>query len=291
MTTIQQLAAQSGVSVATVSRALNGSPEVSEATRERILELARELDYTPSAAARTLVKQPLARGRRDPRDRRRPPGPAAPLLPGGARRPQARGRRLGYDLLLFATERAGQRLRRHALVPAPRRPSRRRRRRHHGLRRPRPRDARSSRASELPCIAVDADLGGPRTGVVMSENRRGRRARRAPPARARARAHRHDHRRARRRRRATTASTATATSSRRSGSSARDEYVRRGRLLRRERLPRDAAAARARRAPDRDLRRQRPDGRRRAARRERAGRARARRTSPSSASTTSRSPR
>src|ERR1041384_320129 len=55
MTTIQQIAAKSGVSIATVSRALNGSPEVSEATRERILELARELDYTPSAAARTLV--------------------------------------------------------------------------------------------------------------------------------------------------------------------------------------------------------------------------------------------
>ena len=27
--------------------------------------------------------------------------------------------------------------------------------------------------SGLPCIAVDADLGGPRTGVVMSENRQG----------------------------------------------------------------------------------------------------------------------
>ncbi len=53
MTTIQELAEQTGVSVATVSRALNGSPEVSEATRKRILELARKLDYTPSAAART----------------------------------------------------------------------------------------------------------------------------------------------------------------------------------------------------------------------------------------------
>ena len=51
MTTIQQLAKKSGVSVATVSRALNGSPEVSEATRERIVALAEELDYTPSAAA------------------------------------------------------------------------------------------------------------------------------------------------------------------------------------------------------------------------------------------------
>src|SRR5919198_4805157 len=57
MTTIQQLAAQVGVSVATVSRALNGSAEVSEATRTKILALAQELDYTPSAAARTLVRR------------------------------------------------------------------------------------------------------------------------------------------------------------------------------------------------------------------------------------------
>ena len=57
MTTIQQLAKKSGVSVATVSRALNGSPEVSDATRERIVALAQELDYTPSAAARTLVSR------------------------------------------------------------------------------------------------------------------------------------------------------------------------------------------------------------------------------------------
>src|SRR5919197_77841 len=57
MTTIQELAAKSGVSVATVSRALNGSTEISEATRKRILSLAEELDYTPSAAARTLVQR------------------------------------------------------------------------------------------------------------------------------------------------------------------------------------------------------------------------------------------
>src|ERR687884_1867090 len=57
MTTIQELAAKTGVSVATVSRALNGSSEVSAATRKKILELARRLDYTPSAAARTLVQR------------------------------------------------------------------------------------------------------------------------------------------------------------------------------------------------------------------------------------------
>jgi LacI family transcriptional regulator len=43
------------VSVATVSRVLNRSANVSEDIRERVLEHARRLDYVPSAAARTLV--------------------------------------------------------------------------------------------------------------------------------------------------------------------------------------------------------------------------------------------
>ena len=107
MTTIQQLAAQSGVSVATVSRALNGSSEVSEATRHRILELARELDYTPSAAARTLVSRRshvvgviLETG----------PGHPDLLHPFfqevlvGLKHGAGR---LGYDLLLFASDEPG----------------------------------------------------------------------------------------------------------------------------------------------------------------------------------------
>src|SRR4051794_15280200 len=53
--TIRQLAHLSGVSVGTVSRALNGYADVSPDTRERITRLARELDYTPAAAARSLV--------------------------------------------------------------------------------------------------------------------------------------------------------------------------------------------------------------------------------------------
>src|SRR3954469_15938669 len=107
MTTIQELAAQSGVSVATVSRALNGSPEVSEATRRRVLELARELDYTPSAAARTLV--------------RRRSHVVGVILETGPGHPDLLhpffqevlvglkhgAGRLGYDLLLFASDEPG----------------------------------------------------------------------------------------------------------------------------------------------------------------------------------------
>ena len=52
MADVAQLA---GVSHQTVSRVLNGSPHVKEATRERVLEAIRELDYRPNSAARALV--------------------------------------------------------------------------------------------------------------------------------------------------------------------------------------------------------------------------------------------
>jgi LacI family transcriptional regulator len=55
--TIRQLARLSGVSIGTVSRALNGYTDVRPETRERIKRLAIEHDYTPAAAARSLVTQ------------------------------------------------------------------------------------------------------------------------------------------------------------------------------------------------------------------------------------------
>ncbi len=44
-----------GVSHQTVSRVLNGSPNVRPETRERVLEAMRELDYRPNTLARALV--------------------------------------------------------------------------------------------------------------------------------------------------------------------------------------------------------------------------------------------
>lgn len=53
--TIRDVARVAGVSVATVSRALNGADNVLPDTRQRILDAARELRFTPSGAARSLI--------------------------------------------------------------------------------------------------------------------------------------------------------------------------------------------------------------------------------------------
>lgn len=53
--TIHDVAAAAGVSTATVSRVLNGSPRVSDDTREKVLAAAAQLDYWPNGAARSLT--------------------------------------------------------------------------------------------------------------------------------------------------------------------------------------------------------------------------------------------
>ncbi len=55
MTTIKDLAKAAGVSITTVSRALNGYSDVSEKTRNRIKKLAEDLSYRPNAQAQSLV--------------------------------------------------------------------------------------------------------------------------------------------------------------------------------------------------------------------------------------------
>lgn len=52
--TIRDVAAASGVAIGTVSRALNGYPDVSDATRERIKQVADELGYAPNQTAQSL---------------------------------------------------------------------------------------------------------------------------------------------------------------------------------------------------------------------------------------------
>lgn len=55
MVTIKDVAARAGVSIKTVSRAMNGSAEIAAPTRQRVLDAATELDSRPNLLARRLV--------------------------------------------------------------------------------------------------------------------------------------------------------------------------------------------------------------------------------------------
>ncbi len=166
--TIRELARLTGVSVATVSRVFNDYTDVSDETRERVLKVARELDYTPSAAARTLVRQRsqvigviLETGEGHP-DLQHPFFQEVLV---GLKHRLGDG---GYDLLLFATEVSGN---------GSEGPSYLRRVRHHGVDGVVVMgvDAQSAEIQKLarspiPCVAVDLDLIGRRTGHVISDN-------------------------------------------------------------------------------------------------------------------------
>ena len=54
--TIKDIARIAGVSTSTVSRALSGSKELSEATRERIVKICNEQGYRVNALARSLIR-------------------------------------------------------------------------------------------------------------------------------------------------------------------------------------------------------------------------------------------
>ncbi|KKD61055.1 transcriptional regulator [Grimontia sp. AD028] len=57
MATIKDVARKAGVSVATVSRVINGSPLTKSDTADLVKRTMRELGYRPNAAARTLVSK------------------------------------------------------------------------------------------------------------------------------------------------------------------------------------------------------------------------------------------
>lgn len=57
MVGIKDIAKKAGVSISTVSYALNGSSKVTEKTRRRITAIAEELNYVPNMAARSLKKR------------------------------------------------------------------------------------------------------------------------------------------------------------------------------------------------------------------------------------------
>src|SRR3954462_15985348 len=165
--TIRELARLSGVSVGTVSRALNGYADVRSETRERVMRLGSELDYTAAAAARSLVTQRshvigvfMETGEGHP-DLQHPF--FHEVLGGLKQRVGAEG----FDLLLFASERPGNGYGPHSYL---------KRARHHsvdgvalmGLEPGDPEVRRLVRA-EVACVGIDMELDGPRAETVMSD--------------------------------------------------------------------------------------------------------------------------
>lgn len=54
MVSIKEVAARCGVSMATVSKALNGYIDVNESTKEKVMNAAKEMGYVPNSVARAL---------------------------------------------------------------------------------------------------------------------------------------------------------------------------------------------------------------------------------------------
>ena len=57
MVSMKEIAKKCNVSVASVSKALNGYSDISEETRKLILKTASEMGYLPNSSARTLKTQ------------------------------------------------------------------------------------------------------------------------------------------------------------------------------------------------------------------------------------------
>ena len=53
--TIRDVAKRAGVGVGTVSRVLNASPSVSQATRQKVMEAIEALDYAPNPHCPALI--------------------------------------------------------------------------------------------------------------------------------------------------------------------------------------------------------------------------------------------
>ncbi|WAA12048.1 LacI family DNA-binding transcriptional regulator [Fervidibacillus halotolerans] len=57
--TIKDVAKKAGVSIGVVSRAFNDYPDISEKTKQKILKIAKELNYTPNVVAKNLSSKRL----------------------------------------------------------------------------------------------------------------------------------------------------------------------------------------------------------------------------------------
>jgi LacI family transcriptional regulator len=109
--TISDVAQKAGVSIATVSRVLNGTTPVVNETAQRVREAIRELDFIPRAAARVLARR-----------RTETLGLLLPEIGGAFFSPLLRGieaeaQAAGFDLLIHATSHIP-----HASTPVAHRP-------------------------------------------------------------------------------------------------------------------------------------------------------------------------
>src|SRR5450759_4502339 len=96
--TIADVAQRAGVSIATVSRVLNGTALVDPGTAERVRSAITVLNYVPRAAARTLANRRTATI-----------GLLLPEISGAFFQPLLKGveagaSEAGYDLLIHATQ-------------------------------------------------------------------------------------------------------------------------------------------------------------------------------------------
>lgn len=109
--TISDVAEKAGVSIATVSRVINGTTPVASETEQRVLKAIRELAFVPSTAARVLASR-----------RTETLGLLLPEIGGAFFSPLLRGieaeaKASGFDLLIHATSHIP-----HASKPAAHRP-------------------------------------------------------------------------------------------------------------------------------------------------------------------------
>jgi LacI family transcriptional regulator len=146
---------------------LNGYPDVSSATRERVTELARQLEYTPTAAARALVLERsyligvfLETGEGHPDLQH-------PFFHGVLVGLKECIGRAGYDLLLFAREGS----------PDGQPDSLLKRSRHQNVDGavlmgvdPESPELHALLRSEIPCVGIDVELTGAGAEHVISDN-------------------------------------------------------------------------------------------------------------------------
>lgn len=107
--TIEDVARLAGVSIATVSRVVNGKSPVVPETAQRVMEAIRELNYVPRAAARILASK-----------RTNTLGLIVPEISGEFFAPMLRGieataGEAGFDLLIHTTSYRKPEMRRHTL--------------------------------------------------------------------------------------------------------------------------------------------------------------------------------